>query len=312
MENKLDSVETTKKRSCTFCGSKNLIQNKNSGELVCNSCGGVLEDNLVEQSASRRAFSFEEKQRKERTGSLLTYTKHHRGIVTRIGSKNMDKMSADKRGRYHRMKKWDRRLSGSKPRNMRLALSEMQRVVDDLNLPKRIHEESARLYEKAWEIEVVKGRRVENIVAALIFLVCRMQNVPRTLDEVAEAAEVERTEVGRNYRYVARELDKRVVPAKPEDFTPRFASSLDLSGRTRGKARQIIKDVREKGLIAGRSPEGVVASALYIASVLEGEKRSQKEIAETVGVTEVTIRKGYREFAEELGVLEELEDAREL
>jgi len=210
------------------------------------------------------------------------------------------------------MKKWDRRLSGSKPRNMRLALSEMQRLIDDLRLPNKVHEESARLYEKAWEKEVVKGRRVENIVAATVFLVCRMQNIPRTLDEISDAAELERTEVGRNYRYLARELDKRVIPARPEDFIPRFASNLELPGRARQRAHHIIEKIREEGLMAGRSPEGVVASALYISSVLEGEKRSQKEIAETVGVTEVTIRKGYREFAEELGLLEELERKRDI
>ncbi len=312
MENKLKSPETVEKRRCTFCSSQNILENSNTGELVCNQCGGVIEEDLVEQSASRRAFNFEERQRKKRTGSPITYTKHHRGIVTRIGTKNMDKMSADKRGRYHRMKKWDRRLSGSKPRNMRLALSEMQRIIDDLKLPSKVHEEAARLYEKAWEKEVVKGRRVEDIVAASVFLVCRMQNIPRTLDEISDAAEIERTEVGRNYRYLARELDKRVIPARPEDFLPRFASYLDLSGTVRGRAHRIIKQIREKSLMAGRSPEGVVASSLYISAVLEDEKRSQKEIAEAVGVTEVTIRKGYREFAEELGLLEELEERREI
>jgi len=311
MENKLDLENAAEKRECGLCGSTNLLKNQSTGELVCQKCGGIMEENIAKTSATPAAFSFEEKQRKARTGSTLTFTKHHRGIVTTIGNKNINDMSPEKRGQYHRMKKWDRRLSGSKPRNMRLALSQMQRLVDSLNLPESVHEEAARLYEKAWEIEVVKGRRVENIVASLIFLVCRMQKLPRTLNEIAKAAEIDKNEVGRNYRYVARELDKRVLPAKPEDFIPRYSSSLGLSGRTMGKTRKIIWQAREKGLIAGKSPEGVVASALYIAAVLEGERRSQKRIAETVGVTEVTIRKGYREFAEALNLLEELEQKRD-
>jgi len=93
MKNKLESPGSTDIRGCTFCGSKRILENTKSGELICKSCGGVIEEDLVEQSASRRAFSFEEKQKKDRTGSPITYTKHHRGIVTRIGTKNMDKMS---------------------------------------------------------------------------------------------------------------------------------------------------------------------------------------------------------------------------
>lgn len=307
-----ETLAVEKDNNCSFCGSEKVVENESSGELLCRSCGGVLKENMVNESASPRTFSLEEKKKKARTGSPITFTKHHRGIATRIGNSNMSNMSAEKRGRYRRIKKWDRRLSGSKPRNMRLALSEMQRLIDDLRLPSSVHEEAARLYEKAWEQEVVKGRRVENIVSAIIFLVCRTQGVPRTLDEIAEAAEIDRNEIGRNYRYIARELDKRVVPAQPEEFVPRYGSSLGLSGVVRANTKKIIQEVRDRGLIAGRSPEGVVASALYISSVLEGERRSQKEIAETVGITEVTIRKGYRQFAEELGVLEELEEKRDI
>ncbi len=310
MKNKLETVGAGDDRACGFCDSTNLLKTE-EGELLCKNCGGVVEEDVVEHSAKPRAFTSEEKKKKARTGSTLTYTKHHRGIVTRIGN-DMSGMSSNKRGRYTRMKKWDRRLSGSKPRNMRFALTQMQRLIDDLKLPKSAHEESARLYEKAWEKEVVKGRRVENIVAGMVFLVCRMQNIPRTLSEVSEAAEIDKNEVGKNYRYIARELDKRVVPAKPKDFIPRYGSSLGLSGETRADAGKIISQAREEGLIAGKSTEGVVASALYIATVLGGERKSQKEIAETVGVTEVTIRKGYREFAENLGLMERVDEVRDI
>jgi transcription initiation factor TFIIB len=37
-----------------------------------------------------------------------------------------------------------------------------------------------------------------------------------------------------------------------------------------------------------------------IASVLFGERRTQREIAEVAGVTEVTIRNRYQELAEKL------------
>ena len=46
---------------------------------------------------------------------------------------------------------------------------------------------------------------------------------------------------------------------------------------------------------------------MYIAAVLEGEKRTQREIADAIGVTEVTIRNRFKELCEKLGIEEEVE-----
>lgn len=297
---------------CPVCGSEDIREDTEKAELVCRSCGTILEEEMVEESAEPRAFTAEEREKKKRTGSPLTYTKHHRGISTQIGrGGSLSEVSPEKRGQYHRIRRWDRRIAESKSRNLRFALSELKTLVDDLNLPESVHEEAARLYEKAVDQETVKGRKIEEIVASLVLLVARNQGVARTLREVADAAGIEKRELGKNYRYVARELDMRIMPARPEYFISRFGSELNFSGRTRARARKIIREAREKGLVSGRSPEGVVAAALYIASLLEGEKRSQKEIADTIGVTEVTIRKGYQDFVEGLGLEDEVEEARQ-
>jgi transcription initiation factor TFIIB len=47
---------------------------------------------------------------------------------------------------------------------------------------------------------------------------------------------------------------------------------------------------------------GVAAAAVYIASVSTGERRTQKEVADVAGVTEVTIRNRYRELKKALGL----------
>ena len=68
------------------------------------------------------------------------------------------------------------------------------------------------------------------------------------------------------------------------------------------KAIEIIKKAEEKELTSGRGPTGVAAAAIYIASILGGERRTQREVAEVAGVTEVTIRNRYKELAEKLGI----------
>ena len=88
----------------------------------------------------------------------------------------------------------------------------------------------------------------------------------------------------------------------PIYYVPRFATELNLSGEVQEKAREIIERAIKKGLISGRGPTGVSAAAVYIASLLLGERRTQKEVANVAGVTEVTIRNRYRELKKELGI----------
>ena len=57
---------------------------------------------------------------------------------------------------------------------------------------------------------------------------------------------------------------------------------------------------KELKLTSGRGPTGIAAAASYVASVLTGERKTQREIAEIAQVTEVTIRNRYKELVERL------------
>ena len=82
---------------------------------------------------------------------------------------------------------------------------------------------------------------------------------------------------------------------------------LKLSDKTQMHAIKILRTAKEKDVISGKGPTGCAAAAIYIASVLEGERKTQREVADVVGVTEVTIRNRYKEMAEALNIEEEVE-----
>ena len=296
--------------TCPECESQRFEEDSAKGELICIECGYVMDEDRIDESAEWRAFNAAEKEKKARAGQPLTYTKHDMGISTEIGkgSGELYKVSGNKRAQYYRLRKWHKRLTKSKDRNLGFALSELNSMISKLNLPESVHEETARLYEKAVDQGLVRGRSMESIISALIYIVARKQGTPRTLDEISDASGIEKREIGRAYRYVARELGLRILPAKPQDYVPRFAGKLQLSGEVQARARNILKEARERDLLSGKGPTGLAAAALYIAAVLEGEKRTQREVADVVGVTEVTIRNRYKELAEKLGLEDELEE----
>jgi transcription initiation factor TFIIB len=72
------------------------------------------------------------------------------------------------------------------------------------------------------------------------------------------------------------------------------------------KAIEILKEAADKELTSGRGPTGVAAAAIYVASIMANERRTQREVADVAGVTEVTIRNRYKELTEKLGIKVEL------
>jgi transcription initiation factor TFIIB len=280
---------------CPNCGSRAFDRDSAAGEIYCRDCGTVVEEDKLDTSGPR-TFSAEDRQDKERSGSSITYTRHDKGISTEIGSGSIQGMSGEKRGQYYRLRKWHSRSSDSKSRNIKTALRQISDLINRLNLPESVEEEAARMYEKAIDEDVVKGRKIEKIATAVVFIVSRNQEIPRTMKEFSEASGISERELGKNYRYVAKQLDMDVSTILPENFVPRYASNLELSGETQADARNLIQDAREKGLTSGRSPDGIAAAAIYLSAKKNDEKITQREIARIAGVTEVTIRKGTEQL----------------
>lgn len=298
---------------CPECGSSNFMEDPRRGELVCTNCGLVLEESLIDLSQEWRAFDSEQMARRARAGAPLTFTKHDKGMTTEIGKGvgELYKVPSRKRAQYYRLTKWHKRLIRSKDRNLSFAFSELQRIVSYLNLSKSIHERIARYYEEAVNKGLVRGRSIEAVIAALTYAVARQMGSPRTIDEIVEASGVNKREIGRTYRYIARELKIRILPADPITYVPRFCTMLGLSDRVQAKAIEILKRAKKFDVTSGKGPTGVAAAAIYIASVLCGERRTQREVADICDITEVTIRNRYSELVKRLRLERDIEKALE-
>lgn len=294
---------------CPECGGYRFIEDPSRGEMICAKCGLVLKQDIVDTGQEWRAFDSEQMSRRARGGAPLTFTKHDKGLTTEIGKGlgELYKVPAKKRAQYYRLTKWHKRLIKSRDRNLSFALSELQRIISFLALPRSIHERIARYYEEAVNRGLVRGRSIESVIAALTYTVSREFGSPRTLDEISEASGVEKREIGRTYRYIARELGIRILPADPVTFVPRFCSMLGLSDKVQAKAVEILKKAKKHDITSGKGPTGVAAAAIYIACVLGGEKRTQREVADICGITEVTIRNRYQEIIKKMGIEDEVE-----
>ncbi len=294
-------------KKCPECGGINLFWNKEKGEVICKDCGLVVEDKMVDFGQEWREFDSDEGDKKRRTGAPMTYTQYDQGLGTEVGRKaDLYGLSGKSRNKFFRLRKWQYRISTAIERNLKLALAELKRVSSYLKLPASVEEEAARIYTLAVQRGLVRGRSMESVVAGALYAACRRHEVPRTLDELSESSGIEKKEVGRTYRFVTRELGISIMPSNPADYIPRFASSLKLSAETQSRAVEILDKAQKAELTSGRGPTGIAAAALYVSALIHGEKRTQREVADVAGVTEVTIRNRYKELLEKLKLDKEI------
>jgi transcription initiation factor TFIIB len=293
---------------CPECGSTHLSKDYSRAELVCEDCGLVIDDAFIDHGPEWRAFDKEQQDKRARTGAPMTYTIHDKGLSTMIGWTNRDaygkSIPTRNRAQLFRLRKWQTRtrISNATERNLAFALSNLDRMSSGMGLPRTVRETAAMIYRKAVSKNLIRGRSMEGVAAAALYAACRQCHVPRTLDEVSHMVNMSRKDIGRNYRYIVRELGLRLMPTTPQDYIPRFCSELELSGDVQAKTLDILREAANKELTSGRGPTGIAAASLYIATLLCGERRTQREIAETADVTEVTIRNRYKELAEKLGI----------
>ena len=93
-----------------------------------------------------------------------------------------------------------------------------------------------------------------------------------------------------------RKFQTKIPRVSPQYYISKLVNQLALSGDNENIALKILDKATELRLTSGRGPAGIAAAATYIATMLTGEKRTQGDLAQTVHVTEVTIRNRYKEI----------------
>ena len=292
------SVNT--KDRCPRCGKGNLVTDTSTGENFCGKCGFVITDKIDESGPEWRSFSKEEHEGRSRAGVPTSLAMHDMGLATIIGPTNKDAtgkpLSSSMKSTIERLRTWDSRSQVHEPvdRNFRQAFSELDRLKDKLAVGDAVIEKAAYIYRKALEKGLVRGRSISALIASSLYAACRDTETPRTLKDIGNASNIKRKDIARCYRLLLRELSLKMPVVNPINCISRIASKAGLSEKTKRDATKILQTAEELKISAGKDPMGLAAAALYVACVTNGESKTQRDVAEAAGVTEVTIRNRYK------------------
>ncbi len=176
-------------REILSCSESIKITDFETGEVICQNCGEVLQDKISSDRKDSNLFTTSEYN--SHFGSKSSLRFHDMGLATIIGKFNHD--STGKPVEYkmrpvmNRMRFWDARshTKNSSERNLRTALSEMEKLKEKLCLSDAVIERSAYIYRKAARAQLIRGRSIIGMVGACVYVACREMDVTRTIVDIS-------------------------------------------------------------------------------------------------------------------------------
>jgi transcription initiation factor TFIIB len=289
---------------CPMCKDQRLIiTDTNSGETICSKCGMIVLDKTQNINQPEwRAFSNEEHEDRSRTGIPASLAIHDMGLATIIGKSNRDVGGKKMDNAMQRLRILDStaHIHGSSDIGLIHAFNKLRILKDKLTLPYVVVEKAAYIYRKLHRRKLSRGRLVSGLVAASVHIACREMSTTRTLKDIAAASNIKRKQLAKAYRLLFIELDIKVPLADPTKCIAKVANNANLSERTKRHALRIMDEIRETQISAGKNPMALAATILYFSCLKTGENKSQADIAQAAGVTDVTIRNRSRELKNKL------------
>ncbi|MGC9069636.1 MAG: transcription initiation factor IIB, partial [Thermoprotei archaeon] len=241
--------------SCPVCGSVNILNDKETGEIVCRDCGTVITTKIlvqdtmyVNETINKTTFPL----------SIFSYIKND-----------------TKKSNMKNLQRTQRIIIKRTPsrRSLAIASSELDLLSSKLGIPRVVRDDALILFKEAFKKGLVKGRSTKGFAAATLYIACRRARLPILFDDIIEISTEEKNYITYCFRLLLKQLNIRLQPPDPSIFIEKLSHELHISRQTQEKAMEIIKFIKEKGISNGKDPATIAGAAVYIAGLLNTEKR---------------------------------------
>ena len=187
---------------------------------------------------------------------------------------------------------------------------EFQRIsimAESGGIPKIIIDEAIRYHKKVSEQKTFRGLNRDGIIAASIYIACRINNNPRTAKEIAQMFNLDATSATKgckNATQIINELECNfengektdLCKTKPESFINRYCSKLNINQDLTKLCLFISIKIYKQNLIPENTPHAIAAGIIYFVSNLCRLNISKGDINHISNISEVTINKCFKKL----------------
>jgi transcription initiation factor TFIIB len=181
-------------------------------------------------------------------------------------------------------------------------------MAQNAGIPKMIIDDAIYYHKKISEYEVnFRGTNRDGILAASIYISCRINNFPRTAKEIASIFRLDVTSATKgckNALAIINNLEKDVInkdktsfcKTKPEDFIERFCSKLNINGELTKVCQFIAMKIEKENLMPENTPHSIAAGIIYFICQVFHLNVNKKDIKNVSEISEVTINKCFKKL----------------
>lgn len=172
-------------------------------------------------------------------------------------------------------------------------LIEFRKVSDKLNLPEYVVEEATKCFVFIRKKGFLKGREINSIVGACIYLFSKKNGLNLTLKQICEKLSINQKVLYSHYSDLCKKLDidfSNMSPSLPIDYVEQLCSKFKLDRKIRIKCVELVKNMQDKQFHVGKNPTAVAIGGIYLACTYNNYFVSQSDLSVLSGVSAVTIR----------------------
>ena len=141
-------------------------------------------------------------------------------------------------------------------------------------IAKIIVDEAMRQHKKISEMKTFRGYNRDGIIAASVYIACRIHNYPRTAKEIATIFHLDNTSATKGCKNAGQILNNiesdmnrtRYCETKPENFIERFCSKLNINKELTKVCMFVAHKIEENNYIPENTPISVAAGIVYFVA----------------------------------------------
>lgn len=229
--------------------------------------------------------------------NTLSLRMYDKGLPTIMGSTHKDfegrLLTSDIKTKFGRLRLLDNRIKSQSTSNTVVkSFLLLDGVKAKLAIPEHTAEKAAYLFRKSIIGQPRHVRSYASTMLASLYAACKLTGTPRTMQEIAAAADVKKRVILRDYRLLVESFDLSFEPYRPSEFVARICSGLGLTEKTCRQAVNILSKVKQD-VFYGKNPIALAAAAVYISCKNNAERINQLRIASLAGISNVSLRNMY-------------------
>jgi transcription initiation factor TFIIB len=303
---KIECVYRTsgQRETCECCNSNLVITD--DGFLTCiNKACGIIYTDILDQGAEWRYYGADDNQSSDPTrcgmpvNPLLEESSQGCKVLC-------DGPASYEMRKIRRYTEWQ-----SMPYKEKSQYDEFQIITvmaQNSGIPKMIIDDAIMYHKKISEYELTfRGDNRDGILAASIYISCRVNNYPRTAREIATIFHLDVTSATKgckNALAIINNLEKDMDnkektnfgKTKPEAFIERYCSKLNINAELTKLCQFISIKIEKQDIMPENTPPSIAAGVVYFISQICKLNISKKDVKTVSETSEVTINKCYKKL----------------